>query len=422
MEQRFKSISQKRRFWQFPWGYKESFLISFGILISGFIIEYISDGKGISLPGWPINLIFILFFIVYFVFVYKYVKHPIVKWFSSTQAAISSISVLTFLILLMGFIPQENQNVMPFIRKIGLSHVTGSMPYFLCSFYLLVILGFTIVRRFLPFTIKNFAFFLNHAGLWIVVVAASLGSADLWRLNMQLVENKTNFVAYDTQRNPFKMPFALKLLNFSIEEYPPNIALMDNKSGSLKIKKGDKLIDVIKDTITRIENWEIVIDKYIESAIKDSAGYNTSSHVGAVPAVYLIAKNIQTKKIKDGWVTCGSFLMTPEFLMLNDEYSVAMTIPRPKKFSSEIRVFNSIEDFTDIVIEVNKPVKVCGWNIYQSGYNEKMGKWSNMSIVELVRDPWLPVVYTGIFMMLAGAVYLVWMGRWERQKLMRLKL
>ncbi len=45
------------------------------------------------------------------------------------------------------------------------------------------------------------------------------------------------------------MSFALKLLNFSIEEYPPNIALMYNKSGSLKIKKGDKLIDVIKDTV-----------------------------------------------------------------------------------------------------------------------------------------------------------------------------
>jgi hypothetical protein len=316
----------------------------------------------------------------------------------------------------MGFIPQENQNVMPFIRKIGLSHVTHSLTYFLCSFYLLIILGFTIVRRFLPFTIKNFAFFLNHAGLWIVVIAASLGSADLWKLNMQLIENKTNFVAYDTRGNPFKMPFAMKLLNFSIEEYPPNIALMDNKSRSLKIKKGDKLIDVIKDTITRIENWEIVIDKYIESAIKDSAGYETSSHIGAVPAVYLIAENTQTKKIKDGWVTCGSFLITHEFLMLNDEYSVAMTIPLAKKYSSEIRVFNNVEDFTDIVVEVNKPKKIHGWNIYQSGYNEKMGKWSNMSIVELVRDPWLPVVYTGIFMMLAGAVYLVWMGRSGKTK------
>ena len=33
-----------------------------------------------------------------------------------------------------------------------------------------------------------------------------------------------------------------------------------------------------------------------------------------------------------------------------------------------------------------------------------MGKWSNLSVFELVKDPWLPVVYIGIFMLLFGAV------------------
>lgn len=33
-----------------------------------------------------------------------------------------------------------------------------------------------------------------------------------------------------------------------------------------------------------------------------------------------------------------------------------------------------------------------------------MGKWSNLSVFELVKDPWLPVVYIGIFMLLLGAV------------------
>jgi hypothetical protein len=35
-----------------------------------------------------------------------------------------------------------------------------------------------------------------------------------------------------------------------------------------------------------------------------------------------------------------------------------------------------------------------------------MGKWSEVSVFELVRDPWLPAVYTGIFLMLAGAACL----------------
>jgi cytochrome c biogenesis factor len=36
-----------------------------------------------------------------------------------------------------------------------------------------------------------------------------------------------------------------------------------------------------------------------------------------------------------------------------------------------------------------------------------MGAQSQTSILELVRDPWLPLVYTGIYMMLAGAVLML---------------
>ena len=39
-----------------------------------------------------------------------------------------------------------------------------------------------------------------------------------------------------------------------------------------------------------------------------------------------------------------------------------------------------------------------------------MGKYSKTSVFELVRDPWLKVVYTGIFMLLAGALFLFIVG------------
>ena len=55
---------------------------------------------------------------------------------------------------------------------------------------------------------------------------------------------------------------------------------------------------------------------------------------------------------------------------------------------------------------MNKPVKVEEWKIYQYGYDTQMGPMSQTSILELVSDPWLPLVYTGIYMMLGGAVFL----------------
>ena len=55
-------------------------------------------------------------------------------------------------------------------------------------------------------------------------------------------------------------------------------------------------------------------------------------------------------------------------------------------------------------IEVNKPLAVDGWKIYLLDYNKRMGRWSDESTFELVADPWLPAVYTGICLLLAGAV------------------
>jgi hypothetical protein len=40
-----------------------------------------------------------------------------------------------------------------------------------------------------------------------------------------------------------------------------------------------------------------------------------------------------------------------------------------------------------------------------------MGPMSQTSILELVSDPWLPLVYTGIYMMLAGAVCMFLKGK-----------
>jgi len=52
-----------------------------------------------------------------------------------------------------------------------------------------------------------------------------------------------------------------------------------------------------------------------------------------------------------------------------------------------------------------------GWKIYQVSYDQSKGKWSSLSILEAVNDPWLPAVYTGFFMMMAGAVLLFWLGK-----------
>ena len=76
----------------------------------------------------------------------------------------------------------------------------------------------------------------------------------------------------------------------------------------------------------------------------------------------------------------------------------------PKRFASELQILTQTGKRIQTTVEVNKPAVVDGWKIYQYGYDTQRGAMSNYSILELVSDPWLPLVYTGIYMMLGGAI------------------
>ena len=82
----------------------------------------------------------------------------------------------------------------------------------------------------------------------------------------------------------------------------------------------------------------------------------------------------------------------------------------PRRFASDIQILTKTGKNIQTTVEVNKPVEVDGWKIYQYGYDTQMGAMSQYSILELVSDPWLPLVYTGIYMMLAGAVCMFILG------------
>lgn len=78
----------------------------------------------------------------------------------------------------------------------------------------------------------------------------------------------------------------------------------------------------------------------------------------------------------------------------------------PRRYASEIVIRTKMGETLDKTVDVNKPAEVNGWKIYQYGYDTEMGAASTTSILELVSDPWLPLVYGGIYMMLAGALCL----------------
>jgi hypothetical protein len=130
----------------------------------------------------------------------------------------------------------------------------------------------------------------------------------------------------------------------------------------------------------------------------------------------LLIKASKGGMVRDGWVSCGSYLFPYQTLKLPDGLTIAMPTREPKRYASLVDIYTKSGKNIQTTIEVNKPFSIEGWKIYQLSYNEQMGKWSTLSVFECVRDAWLPVVYAGIFLLLAGAILMFIAGVKEQDK------
>lgn len=87
----------------------------------------------------------------------------------------------------------------------------------------------------------------------------------------------------------------------------------------------------------------------------------------------------------------------------------------PKRFSSELSLQGGDEK-KQVTIEVNKPVKFGGYDLYLNGYDHREGHDPEYVVLQLVRDPWGGWVRGGIVMMGVGSLGLIIYGRLKRKE------
>ena len=87
-----------------------------------------------------------------------------------------------------------------------------------------------------------------------------------------------------------------------------------------------------------------------------------------------------------------------------------MTVTEPKRFMSDVEVSTPDGTTKSAILEVNHPLRIGSWTIYQHGYDNAAGRLSSYSSMELVYDPWIVPVYIGLIMIAFGAVAMIVRG------------
>lgn len=391
-------------------GYKQAFITSASLFAVGIILDFITKGKGVMLPKSPGNIYILLVFVTFLVFLYLFFeRHRFIQWLSSVPVAIASITSIFILILCMGLIPQTGVNSQSMINRLPFNNIKHSWVLATCSFFMLLTLGLVILRRISPITPKNTGFFVNHFGLWLIIATASLGSSDIMRLRMQVFEyQRPEWRAQDEEKR-YELPLAIKLIDFDIEEYSPRMAIVDIEKNELSAVYENNIMPIDSGKTLTIGNWKIEVLNFFQNSAKVENRYVKFLGEGACASAYIKVKE-NGQVLGEKWISAGSYIQETDIFPLTNKYALVLLRPEPKRYTSEILLYAKDGTFEKNRLEVNQPLKFKGWTIYQVGYDEVKGKWSDYSVLELVKDPWLPVVYTGLFMVLAGSLYLFWSG------------
>jgi hypothetical protein len=340
-------------------------------------------------------------------------KRAWVRWLAGVPVAICSVSMYTLLVLIMGFLPQTDTETTTWVQQFGFSHLASSWIMVVIQTYMLSSLGLITIRRLIPLHRKNIGFFLNHAGLWLTLVAASIGTSDFYRLQVPLMEGEDYLpFAYNDKGEQYHLPYSLALKNFEIEEYPAQLAVFNkNTSKIAPTPTQESWPHCAEGVKIKYRDIQAEVVKFLPLASREGEekNYTISTEPNAAQASLVHIRTATTDTTV--WLSNGNFVMPYKMYHANDSLAVVMLQAEVKSYRSYIKWRTKDQKTDSAWLEVNKPLTVAGWKIYQISYDEEQGRWSDKSVLEAVADPWLPTVYVGIFMMLAGAVYLFWQGR-----------
>lgn len=321
--------------------------------------------------------------------------------------AICVIAHFFLWVLVAGTLPASDGSTLPtWVRLLGLSHPITSIPFNAALILFLLNLGLATAGRVTKVKKARLKFYISHGGMWLLISAGLLSSSDLERWELIISEGQaTAEISRANSDETRYLPFGVLLADFDIEFFTPQLTLVDAEETRIVWQKGEPLLDLQLGDAGSIRGWEIEVLETLEGALPVGDHYQFSESPYAPPAAKLRAVNDESGEVVTGWTTCGNDQVpTRTIATPSSNFRFAMALPRPKRFSSQITILKKGEDPYSTMVEVNQPVRIDGWELNQLSYDETAGKASRWSVLEAVRDPWLPVVYFGIFLLALGAV------------------
>lgn len=284
--------------------------------------------------------------------------------------------------------------------------------------------------------ITGWGFLLTHISMLLILAGAVIRGAvgQQGTLEMQEGQSRAEFLA---SHGPVKMPFDVRLVKFNLEYYGNKTveAPLAGEPDTFSIVWADRhiqtqmvvtvgapvMIHPADEAPTVSNTFRVVVSRYVPDFIIDMTTHEVSTR-SEDPKNPAILVGIEGPDLK---ISTWLFANHPDFDMLHsaagNETASKPTMryhsagganlqnaqdrsKRIRSFQSTLQLLENGKVVREKTIEVNSPLSYRGYTVYQLGYNPEDLSGSTLQVV---RDPGVPVVYTGFLCMIGGLILLL---------------
>jgi hypothetical protein len=275
---------------------------------------------------------------------------------------------------------------------------------------ILLIIGIAAFRRL----VRIPGLLLIHAGCVLILAGGMWGSRgghDLQKKlfgidkirkgRMAIYEGRSeNQVALDGTREQKELPFSLKLKDFRIEYYQPVYLQIQSREGlqwKIPVEAGKEFplgddagtIKIVK----AYENFKIGMEDGKSAPFDDpSPGLNPALEVQITEPGSQAATQYVFERFPGHSHGQDKFLLSYHRVISD--------------YISELQIIEDGKVISEKDIEVNHPLRFGGYHFYQSSYDDKAGQYT---VLQVVSDTGLYVVYAGYWMLCIGVIWHLWL-------------
>ncbi len=337
-----------------------------------------------------------------------FANNPLWKFFSSIKVGITILSIIAIASCIGTIIPQDlksgeyldkyGHELYNILKALNLTTLYHSWWFTTLLILLMLNLLVSTINRF-SLKLKSIGFLITHSSIIIILLGAIIGTVKGERGFLWLKEGEVSSAFYIGDV-PKKLNFEIRLKDFILEHYNSD----SQKITVSVVKEGKSFEDVYPVEIGRQydvqgTDYKIRLLRYVPDFVIDTETKEVVTRTDEPnnPALQVEITNPKGET-SNRWI----FARYPGMHSDKEtEIDIAYhwAPEKIKDFKSELEILEDSKIVQSKTIEVNNPLEYKGYIFYQASYNPQD---LTVTGLQVIKDPGVPVVYTGFIMLVFG--------------------